>query len=259
MRARRTSGPRAYGAWRASHAMLWGRCAGGAHDLVQEMQEIQEVQERPCGASQTVLQSGGGRRPRGPMRPIGPTASPLGTSQTCRGCRGDWKLGSLEVWRLGFLGGAPPHTPTIPPSPVYVLRSLFSVLRGGISRPSPAGVWGSAPYPSICQSANQPIPLCPLWAFVLFVVKKLAVLRVFVEMGFHKKTPGAMPSGVGSLVCCARSHIGWKNPISELAWGSAWRAGWPARSGSSPCPRGSCPCCRAPGTNGRSRWRRRSA
>ena len=40
----------------------------------------------------------------------------MGTSQTCRGCRGDWKLGSLEVWRLGFLGGAP--------SPVY--RALCS-------------------------------------------------------------------------------------------------------------------------------------
>ena len=36
--------------------------------------------------------------------------SPIGTSQTCRGCRGNWKLGSLEAWRLGFLGGAPPHT-----------------------------------------------------------------------------------------------------------------------------------------------------
>ena len=57
---------------------------------------MQEIQERPYGATDetTVLE----------------VYVALGTSQTCRGCRGDWKLGSLEVWRLGFLGGAPPHT-----------------------------------------------------------------------------------------------------------------------------------------------------
>ncbi len=79
-----------------------------------------------------------------PIRPICPTASSFGTSQACRGCRGNWKLGSLEAWRLGFLGGAPPHTLQLlrralvarsvlrgrgrfgPPG----LHALFSVLRG---------------------------------------------------------------------------------------------------------------------------------
>ena len=194
----RPEGPE--GAWRASHATLWGRCAGGAHDLVQEMQEIQEVQERPCGASQTVLQSGGGRRPRGPMRPIGPTALSYVARRRRAGGAGRTK-------------GRGPATP--------------------------AGAWGSAPYPSILQSANQLIPLCPLWAFVLFVVKKLAVLRVFVEMGFHKKTPGAMPSGVGLPGVLCKEPYWMEESVSFPAWRSARRAGAPAPSGSSPCPRGS--------------------
>ena len=97
------------------------------------------------------------------------------------GGRGKWKLGSLEAWRLGFLGGAPPHTLQLlrralvarsvlrgrgrfgPPG----LHALFSVLRGGISRPTPAGAWGSAPHLPISQSANLLCalcePLCPLW------------------------------------------------------------------------------------------------
>ena len=105
----------------------------------------------------------------------------FGTSQTCRGCRGNWKLGSLEAWRLGFLGGAPPHTLQLLRRALVarsVLRSLFSVLRGGISRPSPAGVLcdfsihaGSpacASTPLICVTKGLPskateqsaVPLC---------------------------------------------------------------------------------------------------
>ena len=83
----------------ARHALGSWR-AGGAHGLaqrVQEMQEIQEIQERPCGGvaadaatengeqktenraplrggKQTVLQSGGSRRPICPIGPISPTA-----------------------------------------------------------------------------------------------------------------------------------------------------------------------------------------
>ena len=51
MRARRTSGPgpMGHGGLRTPRFGSW--CAGGAHDLAQEMQEIQEIQERPCGAS----------------------------------------------------------------------------------------------------------------------------------------------------------------------------------------------------------------
>ena len=50
---------------------------------------MQEIQERPYGATDetTVLE----------------VYVALGTSQTCRGCRGNWKLGSLEAWKLGFL------------------------------------------------------------------------------------------------------------------------------------------------------------
>ena len=80
------------------------------------------------------------------------------------GVQGYWELGSLEAWRLAFLGGAPPHTLQLLRRALVarsVLRSLFSVLRGGISRPSPAGAWGSAP---LLPIPNQPN------SFVLFVV-----------------------------------------------------------------------------------------
>ena len=54
------------------------------------------MQERPYGATDetTVLE----------------VYVALGTSQTCRGCRGNWKLGSLEAWKLGLIGrGSAPH------------------------------------------------------------------------------------------------------------------------------------------------------
>ena len=55
---------------------------------------MQEIQERPYGATDktTVLE----------------VYVALGTSQTCRGCRGNWKLGSLEAWKLGFFQYASP-------------------------------------------------------------------------------------------------------------------------------------------------------
>ena len=52
----RPEGP--VGAWRASHAMLWGRGADAPTAwarCVQEMQEIQEIQERPYGATGEAL------------------------------------------------------------------------------------------------------------------------------------------------------------------------------------------------------------
>ena len=59
----------------------------------------------------------------------------MGTSQTCRGCRGNWKLRSLEAWKLGLLAGAPPH----------VLVVLRRPLAGApVSPESPASPVGRA-------------------------------------------------------------------------------------------------------------------
>ena len=81
---------------------------------------------------------------------------------------GAGEIGSfLEVWRLGFLGGAPPHTPTIPPSPVY--RALCSPFSGAALAAPPLPGRGAAPH---SQSVDLPISqflcvLCgssvPLW------------------------------------------------------------------------------------------------
>ena len=50
--ARPARGP--VGAWRASHATLWGGALTRPW-TEQEMQEIQEIQERPCGATERYL------------------------------------------------------------------------------------------------------------------------------------------------------------------------------------------------------------
>ena len=68
--------PGAYGAWRASHATLWELVrqrrtrpgSGNAGDSGDTGAPLR-------GVKQTVLQSGVSRRPRGPICPIGPTAS----------------------------------------------------------------------------------------------------------------------------------------------------------------------------------------
>ena len=112
-----------------------------------------------------VVQSGVSRRPIRPICPIRPIGCPLARRRRACGCRGDWKLGSLEVWRLGFLGGAPSHTPTIPPSPVY--RALCSPFSGAALAAPPLPGRGAAPH--TLQSANQPIPLCSLRFFSAFV------------------------------------------------------------------------------------------
>ena len=110
--------------------------------------------------------------------------------------------------------------------------------RRGVALPPLPGC-GAAPHtfnPSICQSANSFVSLVGLCALC---GKKLAVLRVFVEMGFHKKTPGAMPSGVGLPGVLCKEPYWMEESVSFPAWRSARRAGAPAPSGSSPCPRGS--------------------
>ena len=43
--------------------------------------------------------------------PICPTATSFGTSQTCRGCRGNWKLGSLEAWLFRWGSAILPSSP----------------------------------------------------------------------------------------------------------------------------------------------------
>ena len=135
--------------------------------------------------------SGVSRRPICPIRPICPTASSFGTSQTCRGCRGNWKLGSLEAWRLGFLQrysivlvgtsqtcrgsrgnwklgsleawrlGFFAQRFLCRPQGRSVLCSPFSVLRGANGAPPLPGR-GAAPH--IFQAPNYPIP------FVSFVI-----------------------------------------------------------------------------------------
>ena len=68
--------PGAYGAWRASHATLWElvrqrRTRPGSR----RCRRFKRYRSAPAGRQTTVLQSGVSRRPRGPICPIGPTAS----------------------------------------------------------------------------------------------------------------------------------------------------------------------------------------
>ena len=77
-------------------------------------------------------------------RVVGASA-PFGTSQTCRGCRGKWKFGSLDAWKFGFL--------VVQLFRLSVLRFLVSVLQGA-KAPFPCRGVGQRP---TSQSANQPI------------------------------------------------------------------------------------------------------
>ena len=116
-------------AWRASHATLWFWGAQAA---------------KP--------------RPICPIGPICPTAAstnqrgasaPLGTSQTCRGCRGKWKFGSLDAWKFGFL--------------VVQLFRLSPACRAFCS-PWPWKVWPFGPARSVLRSPGResalPLPGC---------------------------------------------------------------------------------------------------
>ena len=76
VRARRTSGPESEerGGLRTPRFGSW--CARGAHDLAPgDAGDSGDTGAPLRGVKQTVLQSGVSRRPRGPICPIGPTAS----------------------------------------------------------------------------------------------------------------------------------------------------------------------------------------
>ena len=91
VRVKRTSGPGACRAWRASHATLWGRALTRTRPGAGDAGDSGDAGAPLRGVKETVVQSGDSRRP---SSPIGPTASCYGTSQTCRGagrispCRG---------------------------------------------------------------------------------------------------------------------------------------------------------------------------
>ena len=149
----RPEGP--VGAWRASHAMLWFLEVlrwSPAGLIFHERPSVTLSPRRVFCSPFSVLCSPGRVSAPCPICPIGPTASCYGTSQTCRGCRGKWKFGSLDAWKFGSAQRLARRA---------LARVLFSVLRSPFSgarlcAPPPAGVWGSAPYLPISQSANQP-------------------------------------------------------------------------------------------------------
>ena len=80
-------------------------------------------------------------------KPLAPH-SPIGTSQTCRGCRGSWKFGSLDAWMLGSLVSL--HNDCFV---ARLPRALFSVF------------CGRGRFPPL-QSTN------PFVSFVSFVIEK---------------------------------------------------------------------------------------
>ena len=82
---------RPVGAWRASHATLWGSwCAGGAHDLGQE------IQERPCGRR--------ARRCAKRRQPQSQTSKPLNfqTSLSFQTSLGVCRIGGVLVSYKGY-------------------------------------------------------------------------------------------------------------------------------------------------------------
>ena len=72
-------------------------------------------------------------------RVVGASA-PFGTSQTCRGCRGKWKFGSLDAWKFGFL--------------VVQLFRLSPACRAFCS-PWPWKVWPFGPARSVLRSPGR--------------------------------------------------------------------------------------------------------
>ena len=153
-------------------------------------------------ARRVKFSGGTSRFPRGPSRP---NTLCYGTSQTCRGCRGEWKFGSLDAWKFGFLVVQ-----------LFLSGVLFSVFCSPFSRarrrPSPAGAWGSAPYPNN-QPINQPIP------FVSFVVpcvlcgKNLLAVQRAVARPKSAKICGIGVFIILAVLDAAVGHIG---PIGRL-------------------------------------------
>ena len=94
------------------------------------------------------------------------------------GPEGAWRASHTTLW---FLRSPPASAPSYMS---YTSYMSYRVVLCGTSQTCRGcreneGAWpchpcrgvGQRPTPSILQSANQLIPLCPLWAFVLFVVK----------------------------------------------------------------------------------------
>ena len=67
------------------------------------------------------------------------------------GCRGKWKFRSLDAWKLGFVGGAPPHTPTL----FFIIRS-----QGAKRRAAVAVSGGTAERPMKSEAVRAPSRLC---------------------------------------------------------------------------------------------------
>ena len=69
----RPEGP--VGAWRASHAMLWGRGADAPTTQVRRFRRFRRCRSAPAGRWKGAVQSGVSRRPICPIGPICPTAA----------------------------------------------------------------------------------------------------------------------------------------------------------------------------------------
>ena len=154
------------GAWRASHAMLWFWEPEATRPGSGDAGDSGDTGAPLRGDGKAVVQSGVSRRPIGPIRPIGPTALCYGTSQTCRGCRGEWKFGSLDAWKFGFSAqrlfcralAARSVFCFLWPWKVWPFGPARSVLRSpGRESALPLPGRGAAPHIPISQSANQPI------------------------------------------------------------------------------------------------------
>ena len=111
-----------------------------------------------------------------------PRLSSYGTSQTCRGCRGSWKFGSLDAWKFGFSAqrlfcrarpfpcrgvGQRPTSPIIQPfNSLCVLCDLQDTLAvlPAVAGPKSAlicEICGSnTGSPSLCSSVFLCAPLC---------------------------------------------------------------------------------------------------
>ena len=115
-------------AWRASHATLWFWGAQAAKP--RPICPIGPICPTAASTNQRISESANQRG----------ASAPLGTSQTCRGCRGKWKFGSLDAWKFGFL--------------VVQLFRLSPACRAFCS-PWPWKVWPFGPARSVLRSPGR--------------------------------------------------------------------------------------------------------
>ena len=168
--ARPARGP--VGAWRASHAMLW--FLGSPPASAPSYMSYTSYASYRDASNQLSFQSANQRARQRPLSYASYRAS-LGTSQTCRGCRGEWKFGSLDAWKFGFL--------------VVQLFRLSPACRAFCS-PWPWKVWPFGPARSVLRSpgresalplpgrgaAPHTFPIC-----TLLISQILCVLRVLSD------------------------------------------------------------------------------